>query len=282
MTETPAPTIGEGDPHFDLTGRVAVVTGGLGQLGQQFAQTLLHRGVRVMVWDIAEANAPFQALQDKFPEALRLHRVEITDRSAVDEALDTTIQAFGDVPSLLLNNAALDSPPGSPPEETGPLETYPEASWDKVMDVNVKGTLVPCQAVGGAMAQAGRGSIVNINSIYGILSPDQTIYEYRQRDEGVPFFKPVAYSASKSAVLNLTRYLATYWAKAGVRVNSMTLAGVFNDQDERFMEGYLRRMPVGRMARAEEYNGALVFLASDASVYMTGSNLVIDGGWSAW
>jgi len=182
---------------------------------------------------------------------------------------------------LLVNNAALDSPPDAPVEEVGPFETYPEASFDQVMDVNVKGTLLCCQVVGAEMANAGRGSIVNISSVYGLLSPQQDLYDFRRR-QGETFFKPVAYSVSKSAVLNLTRYLATYWAKAGVRVNTLTLGGIFDDQPAEFVEAYAARVPLGRMADAREALGALLFLASDASSYVTGANLVVDGGWSAW
>ena len=131
------------------------------------------------------------------------------------------------------------------------------------------------------MAREGRGSIVNISSIYGLLSPQQAIYDFRRRG-GETFTKPVAYSVSKSAILNLTRYLATYWAKDGVRVNTLTLAGVFDDQPQEFLDAYTSRVPLGRMANAEEALGAVVFLASDASSYMTGANLVVDGGWSAW
>jgi NAD(P)-dependent dehydrogenase (short-subunit alcohol dehydrogenase family) len=180
-----------------------------------------------------------------------------------------------------VNNAGLDSPPDAPAEEVGPFETYPEASFDAVMDVNVKGTFLCCQAIGGAMAREGRGSIVNVSSIYGLLSPMQDLYEFR-RDAGETFVKPVAYSVSKSAILNLTRYLATYWAKDGVRVNTLTLAGVWNDQPAEFLEAYSARVPLGRMLEAPEALGAVVFLASDASSYVTGSNVVVDGGWSAW
>ena len=176
---------------------------------------------------------------------------------------------------------ACTSPPDAPAEEVGPFESYPEASFDRVMDVNVKGTFLCCQVVGGAMAEAGRGSIVNVSSIYGMLSPVQELYDFRRRG-GEAFFKPVAYSVSKSALYNLTRYLATYWARSGVRVNTLTLAGVWNDQPTEFVDAYTERMPLGRMANVEEVVGPIVFLASDASSYVTGANLVADGGWSAW
>jgi NAD(P)-dependent dehydrogenase (short-subunit alcohol dehydrogenase family) len=146
------------------------------------------------------------------------------------------------------------------------------------MEVNLKGTFLCCRIIGGHMAANAGGSIINISSIYGILSPDQRIYEYKER----PFFKPLTYSASKSAILNMTRYLATYWAKKNVRVNTLTLAGVLNNQDKVFLENYTSKVPLGRMANEDEYNGAVLFLASDASSYMTGSNLVIDGGYSSW
>ena len=146
------------------------------------------------------------------------------------------------------------------------------------MDVNLKGMLLSCQVIGGHMAKTGGGSIINISSIYGMLSPDQRIYEYKER----PFFKPVAYSVTKAGVLNFTNYLAVYWAKQNVRVNTLTLGGVFNKQDEKFLENYAAKVPLGRMADGDEYNGAVLFLASDASSYMTGSNLIIDGGYSCW
>ena len=166
-------------------------------------------------------------------------------------------------------------------EEVGPFETYPEESFDAVMDVNVKGPFLASQVIGAAMAREGRGSIVNVSSIYGMLSPVQDLYAFR-RERGETFVKPVAYSISKSAILNLTRYLATYWAKDGVRVNTLTLAGVQNDQPQEFLEAYNARVPMGRMLEAREALGAVVFLASDASSYVTGANLVVDGGWSAW
>ena len=265
---------------FDLTGRVVVVTGAFGQLGKQFCTALLQRGARVVALDqAADAERAANPIGDGRDRMLPV-RADITDRAALERALAVVEERFG-VPDGLVNAAALDSPPGAPAAENGPFETYPESSWDRVMDVNVKGTMLACQVFGGRMAAAGRGSIINVSSIYGIVSPDQRIYEYRRKG-GDDFFKPIAYSASKSAVLNLTRYLATYWAKVNVRVNTVTFGGVFNTQDEPFLAGYAARVPLGRMARPDEYNGAIVFLLSDASSYMTGSNLVLDGGWTAW
>jgi len=207
-------------------------------------------------------------------------RVDVTDRSAIAEALQRVEKEWGP-PHLLVNAAALDSPPDAPAEEVGPVESYPEESFDAVMNVNVKGAFLCCQTIGASMAAAGRGSIVNVSSVYGMLSPVQDLYEFRRR-EGEAFYKPIAYSVSKSAIFNLTRYLATYWAKDGVRVNTLTLAGVWNDQPPEFLEAYAARMPMRRMADAHEVVGPVVFLASDASSYVTGANVVVDGGWSAW
>jgi NAD(P)-dependent dehydrogenase (short-subunit alcohol dehydrogenase family) len=251
------------DP-FSLDGRVAVVTGGAGQLGRAIVAGLEERGAKVAVFDLAVDR----------------YRVDVTDRAQLQDAVDEVARELG-VPDVLVNAAALDSPPDAPAEEVGPFESYPEASFDEVMSVNVKGTFLPCQVLGSRMAAEGRGSIVNVSSVYGMLSPVQDLYEFRRRG-GEEFFKPVAYSVSKSALYNLTRYLATYWAKSGVRVNTLTLAGVANDQPPEFVEAYAARMPLGRMADVGEVVGPVVFLASDASSYVTGANLVVDGGWSAW
>jgi len=259
------------DPLFDVSGRVAVVTGGMGQLGTVYATGLLERGMRVAIFDVEPGEAP---------EGVRALEVDVTDRSAVEMAVHAVEEKWG-VPHLLVNNAALDSPPDAPAEEVGAFETYPEESFDAVMDVNVKGTFLCCQVVGGAMARAGRGSIVNVSSIYGLLSPVQDLYAFR-RERGETFVKPVAYSVSKSAILNLTRYLATYWAGSGVRVNTLTLGGVYSDQPREFLDAYVERVPMRRMLDAPEALGAVVFLASDASSYVTGANIVVDGGWSAW
>ena len=166
----------------------------------------------------------------------------------------------------MVANAALDSPPDAPANENGPFEDYPEASWDRVMEVNVKGVFLCAQVFGAAMAAAGRGSIVNVGSIYGVVSPDQSLYEYRRQD-GETFFKPVAYSVSKSALYNFTRYLAVYWGPKNVRANIVTFAGVFTNQDPRFLEAMRAKFRcavgtrnAGEHGRAEDYLGAVVFL----------------------
>jgi len=267
---------------FDLRGRTAVVTGGMGQLGIAYAAALVERGAGVAILDVTDRP---KVRDRRFTAAVRSGRilpllVDITRREEVEAALKRVVRELGK-PSILINNAALDSPPDAPPSEVGPVEDYPVESFDKVMAVNVKGTFLCCQVFGGYMAKRRTGSIINISSIYGILSPCQDIYEFRRKGGDV-FFKPAAYAVSKSAILNLTRYLATYWAQKGVRVNTLTLAGVFNHQHEEFLQAYCQRMPMRRMAAAEEFVGPVVFLASDASSYMTGGNLVVDGGWSAW
>jgi NAD(P)-dependent dehydrogenase (short-subunit alcohol dehydrogenase family) len=267
---------------FSVRDRVVVVTGGLGQLGRQFSLALARRGARVAVFDV---TADAARVRERFGEAssldnLKFFAVDVSRRASLKAGLARVNEIWG-VPQALINNAALDSPPNAPAAENGPFETQPESSFDQVMAVNAKGVVLCCQVVGGQMAQAGRGSIVNIASIYGLVSPDQRIYEYR-RGGGAGFFKPVAYAMSKSSLLNLTRYLATYWAEKKVRVNTLTLGGVFNHQDQQFLQGYCHRVPLGRMAGEDEYNGAVIFLVSEASSYMTGSNLIIDGGWTAW
>lgn len=273
------------DDLFDLSGRTVVVTGGLGLLGRSFARALAERGARVAVLDrLAEGDATARAEAGRLDDLVAEGRVcllgtDVTDRPAVEAAL-ARIRERWDVPSGLVNAAALDSPPDAPAGENGPFEDYEPESLREVMDVNVAGTIVPCQVFGGAMAKNGGGSVVNIGSIYGLVSPDQSLYAYRRR-KGEAFYKPIAYSASKSALVNATRYMAAYWAQRGVRVNLLTLAGVFNHQDPEFLEAYCGRIPVGRMALPEDYLGPLIYLLSDASRYMIGANMVVDGGWTA-
>lgn len=264
------------DQIFNLSGKVAIVTGAAGQLGGEYVRVLLGAGASVAAFDVQLDN-PKGKLHDINSGKLLPVKVDITNRKSIERGLKSVLSLFPNI-HILINNAAIDAPPNADEHETGPFETYPETSWNIMMDVNLKGMFLCCQVIGGHMAKTGGGSIINISSTYGILSPDQRIYEYKKK----PFFKPVSYSVSKAGVINLTRYLATYWAKKNVRVNTLTLGGVFNNQDEIFLKNYSHKVPLGRMARQDEYNGAILFLSSDASSYMTGANLIIDGGFSAW
>ena len=267
-------------PGFDLADRVVVVTGGLGRLGGSFARALVEAGGRVAIVDALDDPARAAALFAGIgPDRLRVFTADVTSKSQLEGVRDEIARAWSP-PFGLVNNAALDTPPDAPASENGPFEDYPEASFDKVMDVNAKGVFLCCQVFGAAMAAAGVGSIVNIGSIYGVLSPDQALYQYR-RDRGETFFKPVAYSVSKSALMNLTRYLAVYWGASGVRVNTLVFAGVFDGQDPEFLKAYVQKVPLGRMAEPKDYDGPVVFLMSDASRYMTGASLVVDGGFTA-
>ncbi|MGN7613720.1 SDR family oxidoreductase [Magnetococcales bacterium HHB-1] len=260
------------DPLFSVKNQVVVITGGSGQLGAAYRRCFQERGARVAILDYAIDE---ERATDNQMEIC----CDVTKKAHLERAQKKILDHWGGV-HILINNAALDSPPDAPAHENGPFESYPEPSWDKVMEVNVKGVMLTCQVFGKTMAEAGNGSIINISSIYGMVSPDQSLYAYR-RAEGEPFFKPMAYAASKSALFNMTRYLATYWAESGVRVNTLTLAGVFNHQDAAFLKAYEARMPMREMAKETDFNGAILFLASNASRYVTGSNLVVDGGWTA-
>jgi NAD(P)-dependent dehydrogenase (short-subunit alcohol dehydrogenase family) len=261
---------------FGLSGKVAIVTGAAGQLGGCYVRTLLEAGAFVAALDV-HLESPKSKLKNITSDRLLSIEVDINDKGSLEKGIDTILSRFGGL-NILINNAAIDTPPNSDEQDTGPFETYPESSWQIMMDVNLKGTFFACQVIGGHMAKSGGGNIINISSLYGVLSPDQRIYEYKEK----PFFKPAAYSVSKAGVLGLTKYLATYWANHNVRVNALVLGGVFNNQDEAFIDNYITKVPLGRMAREDEYNGAILFLASDASSYMTGANIVIDGGFSCW
>ena len=275
------------DKLFDVENKICIVTGGLGQIGKNFVQELWERGARVAVWGrtmnderIAKTLGE-KALSDP---NLRFYTVDINQKATIEAALDDMEAAWNDAPDVLVNNAGIDTQPSAPPEVSGPFETFPEEVFREVVDVNLVGTFLACQAVGARMVKAGKGgSIINVGSIYGMVSPIQDIYAYKKELTGVPFIKPVAYSAAKSGVYNLTRYLATYWGKSGIRDNTLTPAGVWRDtQDEIFQANFCTRMPMGRMSQENEFNGALIFLASKASSFMTGANLVVDGGWTAW
>ncbi|MDC7291223.1 SDR family oxidoreductase [Blautia schinkii] len=275
------------DELFDVSNKICIVTGGLGQIGKNFVKALYDRDARVAVF---AAHPTPERVERIFPsdqykaESFRVFKVDITDKSTTEAALNELQEIWEDAPDVLVNCAGIDTQPSAPPEVSGPFEKFPEEVFREVVDVNLVGTFLMTQAVGARMVEAGKGgSIINVGSIYGMVSPIQDIYAYKEERTGVPFIKPVAYSAAKSGVYNLTRYCATYWGKKGIRVNTLTPAGVWRDtQDETFIKNFTSRMPMGRMSQEDEYNGAIIFLASKASSFMTGANLVIDGGWTAW
>ena len=269
---------------FSIEGRTVVITGVLGQLGSSYAEALVQLGAKVAGIDLVSRGMSADQLPmnlSNLPsDSFMLLGADITDRQSLDDAL-SKIENRWSSPSGLINNAAIDAPPSGSGSDNGAFEEYPVDALRKMMDVNILGTVLACQVFGGRMAQNGHGSVINISSIYGLLSPDQRIYEFR-RDDGETFYKPVSYAVTKSAILNLTRYLATYWARQGVRVNTLTPGGVHNDQDSRFVENYSNKVPMGRMATPSDLHGAIVFLLSDSSKYMTGANLIVDGGYCAW
>jgi len=265
---------------FDLTDRAAMVTGGAGLLGAEFCRTLAGAGASVAVADLDRTGAG--AVADGLrgmPGAARAVELDVTRPESVQRAVGEVVGAFGRL-DILVNCAALDPKfdPSQAGRHTNAFEDYPLESWNQALAVNLTGLFLCSQAAGRQMLAQGSGVIINICSTYGLVGPDQRIYE---RPGQPAQFKPVYYSVTKAGVLGLTRYLATYYAGKNVRVNALTPGGVFNDHDETFVRQYAARTVLGRMAHKDEMNGALLFLASQASSYMTGANLVVDGGWTA-
>lgn len=267
---------------FDLTGRVALVTGGPGLLGKEFCRTLAEAGAAVAVVDIDAAGCSVVAadlISQGYP-ALAVP-TDITQPEAVQNMVSTVLQAFGRL-DILVNSAALDpkfDPQHLGPGASGAFEDYPLASWQQALDVNLTGMFLCCQAAVKPMLAQKKGVIINICSTYGLGGPDQRIYEKPGQPKR---YKPVYYTVTKAGVLGMTKYLATYYGEQNIRVNALTPGGVYNNHDEDFVRAYAYRTVMGRMAQPHEMNGALLFLASDASTYMTGNNLVVDGGWTAW
>lgn len=290
---------------FDLTGQVAIITGGAGLLGFEFCKTLMDAGANIILADIDRERAKeatdslnerqSSTQKESEVEATRavMAQVDVTAPESVRSMIAKGLKEFGRI-DILVNSAALNpkfdvkqsNKPGQKDfhqEKTDPLalrfEDFPVESWKEALDVNLTGMFLICQAVVKPMLTQNKGVIINLCSIYGLVGPDQRIYQKSGQSER---YKPVYYSVTKSGVLGLTKYLATYYAGKGIRVNALTPGGIYNDHDEEFSEAYSARTVIGRMAEVDEMNGALLFLASDASSYMTGANLVVDGGWTAW
>jgi NAD(P)-dependent dehydrogenase (short-subunit alcohol dehydrogenase family) len=269
--------------RFSVKDKVAIVTGGLGQLGTQFTRSLAEDGAKVAIFSRRPADPAL--LAEKFPglaDRVRVHVASVTDKAALEAATEAVIAEWG-VPHILVNNAGIDSKPSGGADQNCPFEVYPKQYWDEIIETNLTGVMLCCQVVGARMAEARRGSIINVGSMYGIVSPNQALYAYREKRDGKPFIKAISYAASKSGLVNLTRYLGTYWGEKNVRVNLVTFGGVKTATfDKEFIDAFLERVPMRRQAEIEEFSGVIHFLASDASSYMTGSNVVVDGGFTAW
>lgn len=264
---------------FDLTGKVAVVTGGTGVLGSVYCMALAEYGAVVVVADLDSEKCRSLA-NDISKSANRRAEgiaVDLSSEQSVQCWTKAIYQEFGQV-DVLINNAAVKSP-----NFFAPLEKYPLEDWNQVMMVNVTGMFLAIREIGSCMAEQGKGSIINISSIYGVVGPDQQIYEGSwYKNLGGAINTPLIYSATKGAVISMTKHLATYWGSKGVRTNTLSPGGVTSGQNSVFQKKYSARVPLGRMASQDDLIGALLFLASDASSYVNGQNIIVDGGLTAW
>lgn len=261
---------------FRLDGKVAVITGGSGLLGPEYAMALADFGANIVLTDIDKRQA--EEIVDRIESERGVQAFalsgDVTSKKSWMEVLGIVQERFGGV-DILVNNAGYTNQSrtvafGAPAEE------FPIEDWNAILEVNLTGTFLGCQVVGGHMLQKGAGSIINIASLYGVVSPHHRMYE------GTGIVQPPAYSVSKAGVIGLTRYLGTLWAERGVRVNCITPGGVFNEHGEAFLSRFSKLNPIGRMQEKTELRGAVVYLASDASSHCIGHNLVVDGGWTAW
>lgn len=269
---------------FDIKGEGVVVTGGQGDLGSEYVKTLAEAGAKVVIFDIKKENSSkVQKLVDAGLPVLSV-KVDVTKKKEVEKAMSEAIAYCGTAPSILINNGGLATHPNASAAENGPFEQYPEEVWDAMVDSHLKGAFIVSQVFieKYRAEQKKSGSIINVSSTYGVVSPEQAMYEFR-RKKGEKYYKPVGYSVAKSGMLNFTRWLADYCAyeKLNIRVNTLVPGGVYAGQDPEFVREYERRTMLGRMATNVDYNGAILFLASPASSYMTGATLVVDGGWTA-
>jgi NAD(P)-dependent dehydrogenase (short-subunit alcohol dehydrogenase family) len=268
---------------FSLVGRTAVITGAAGLLGRQHAAALADAGAHVVLLDVAEGPLESLAADLRRTASGQILPVaaDVTDAASLARARARVVERTARV-DILVNNAAINDKVEAPDQgaDAARFERYDLEHWRRVLDVNVTGVFLPSQTFGALMAEHGGGSIINVASTYALVGPDPSLYA--GPDGSQPFVKAPAYPTSKGAVLSLTRFLAAYWGHRAVRVNALVPGGVENGQDPGFIARYAARTPLGRMAAPDDYRGALVFLAGDASRYMTGSFLVVDGGFTAW
>jgi NAD(P)-dependent dehydrogenase (short-subunit alcohol dehydrogenase family) len=264
---------------FDLTGKTAIVTGSLGLIGKNHCKALYHAGANLVVTDINDdaCKSFAQSLGDRS----KGFGSNITLPEDVRRLRDFTMENFGSI-DVLVNNAAINDKFEDPTAlfEQSKFENYPLDLWNKSINVNVTGMFLCSQILGTVMAEKGKGTIINVASTYGVVAPNQDLYIDQNGIQ--KFYKTPAYPVTKGAVISFTKFLAAYWGSKGIRVNTLTPGGVENNQDEFFVAEYSKRTPLKRMAQPTDYMGALIYLASDASAYMTGANLVVDGGFTIW
>lgn len=263
---------------FSLSGKTAIVTGAVGLIGKEHCRALAEAGATVIASDLKEESA--KAFAETLGEGHLGIGLDVTSKESLQAAKETILEKFGTI-DVLVNNAAINDMFENPllAMEQSMFENYPYALWEKSLQVNISGMFLCSQVFGTEMAKQKKGSIINIASTYGIIAPDQSIYKNEAGEQ--IFYKSPSYPVTKSAVIGFTKYLASYWGKEKVRVNTLTPGGVENGQDPFFIHNYSQKTLLGRMAHPNDYKGAIVFLASDASAYMTGANLIVDGGWTA-
>ena len=266
---------------FDLEGRNIVITGSSGLLGSQYANTLSSAGANIILLDIdTTKNEKLKsALVKKYKNKISAYTLDISNQTEVNKTSKKIIKDFKKIDGLI-NNAAYTSKGAKEKSDNafGAFENFPIDIWQKSLDINLSGVFFCSQAFGKIMAKQGKGVIVNIASTYGLVGADQRIYG----NSGLNL--PISYAATKGAIINFTRYLAAYWHGKNIRVNTLSPGGVMDKtyQEKSFIKKYSEKTILGRMANKDEYNGAILFLISDASSYMTGANLVVDGGWTSW
>ena len=271
---------------YNLNDRVAVITGGAGLLGAKHAEAIAEAGGCPVIADLDKEAATRAAgdLVKRYGRDSLACQTDVTSPDSVRNLLETVLAHYGRI-DILINNAANNpkvEKSASGQAEWSRLENFPTQAWDTDLKVGLYGAFLCCQVIGSEMARRGGGVILNVASDLAVIAPDQRIYRKNGLAEDQQPVKPVTYSVVKSGLVGLTRYLATYWADKGVRVNALSPGGVFNGQPQDFVEKLTNLIPMGRMAQVDEYKGAVLFLVSDASSYMTGSNLVIEGGRTAW
>ena len=262
---------------FDLKNKIIIVTGSSGRLGSQYSKILSMAGANVVLADIdSKKNKQLERqIIKNFRTDPMVCDVDISKKSEIEKMRNDILKKYGKI-DVLINNAFFN--PSLSKNSSCPFEEFPLELWNDVLKVNLTGVFLCSQIFGNVMKKQNNGNIVNIASIYGLVGADQRIYGNSKLNS------PVSYAASKGAIVNLTRYLAAYWQGKNIRVNTLSLGGVQDKSymTKKFISNYSSKTMLGRMAKNDDYNGAILFLSSDASSYMTGANLVVDGGWTAW